>query len=78
MRPALLDSVVLTRDLPECSLRAGDLGTVVELYESGEVEAEFVTARGSTVAVVTLSDGDFRPVEATDVAAVRSVAVAAA
>jgi len=35
MKFALLDTVVLNRDLPEEGLRAGDLGAAVELYASG-------------------------------------------
>lgn len=33
---AELDRVVLTADLPEHSLRAGDLGTVVLVHRGGE------------------------------------------
>ena len=33
MRYRLLDCVVLKSDLPEFGLRAGDLGSVVEIYE---------------------------------------------
>jgi len=39
MKLALLDTVVLKRDLPEHGLRAGDLGAVVELYGTDGVEA---------------------------------------
>ena len=46
MKFALLDTVVLTHNLPEHGLRAGDLGAVVELYGedgkgglTGDVEA---------------------------------------
>ena len=42
MRFALLDTVVLNRDLPGHGLRAGDLGAVVELYQPDGVEVEFV------------------------------------
>ena len=31
-----LDRVVLTRDLPEKKLKAGDVGTVVAVYKGGE------------------------------------------
>ena len=33
MRFKLLDTVVLDRDLPERSLRKGDLGAIVQTYE---------------------------------------------
>ncbi|MCC7447508.1 MAG: DUF4926 domain-containing protein, partial [Anaerolineae bacterium] len=46
-----LDSVVLTVDLPEHSLVAGDIGTVVLVHGKGEgYEVEFVTLDGQTIA----------------------------
>lgn len=57
-----LDAVVLSRDLPEHGLRAGDLGTVVEVYEPDGLEVEFVVPSGQTLALVTLSKDDVRPV----------------
>ena len=70
----LLDTVVLDRDLPEHGLRRGDLGAVVQLYQSDGLEVEFVTAAGKTQALVTLSVKDVRPVQDGDLIAVRSVA----
>jgi hypothetical protein len=72
MKFALLDTVVLNRDLPEHGLRAGDLGAVVELYGSDDVEVEFVRASGQTKALVTLKPSDLRTVAATDILAVRT------
>ena len=71
MRFELLETVVLTRDLPQYGLKEGDLGTVVELYEPDGLEVEFVTAAGRTQAVVTLHIGDVRKVKANDLIAVR-------
>ena len=68
---ALLDSVVLNRDLPEHDLYAGDLGAIVEIYGSDGVEVEFVRASGQTKALVTLKTTDLRPVAAGDTLAVR-------
>lgn len=49
------DLVALLYDLPNGSLRRGDVGTVVYIYESGQrVEVEFVNATGETIAVETL------------------------
>jgi hypothetical protein len=51
--------VILTRDVPESGLRAGDVGTVVERHavlgvsEEG-YSIEFSDMTGNTVAVVTL------------------------
>jgi hypothetical protein len=73
----LLDTVVLTRDLPEHGLRSGDLGAIVEVYEPDGIEVEFVYASGRTQAVVTLQTQDVRPVQDTDLITVRSVGRAA-
>ena len=70
----LLDTVVLDRDLPEHSLRNGDLGAVVQVYEPDGLEVEFVTASGKTQALVTLNVNDVRSVQDSDLIAVRSVA----
>lgn len=70
----LLDTVVLDRDLPEHGLRNGDLGAVVQVYEPDGLEVEFVTASGKTQALVTLNVKDVRPVQDSDLIAVRSVA----
>lgn len=67
----LLDSVVLTRDLPEHGLCLGDLGAVVEVYEPDGLGVEFVTVSGSTKAVVPLTTGDVRPIGDGDLLAVR-------
>jgi hypothetical protein len=69
---ALLDTVVLDRDLPAHGLRTGDLGAVVELYADDGVEVEFVRASGSTKALVTLKVSDLRAVAASDMLAVRA------
>jgi len=66
-----LDTVVLTRDLPEKGLRAGDLGAVVEVYEPDGLEVEFVTASGHTAGLITLKSADVRSVEDTDLMTVR-------
>ncbi len=50
-----LDSVVLTKDLPEHGLEAGDVGTVVLVHKDrAGFEVEFTTLTGETVAVITL------------------------
>ncbi|MCI0484670.1 MAG: DUF4926 domain-containing protein [candidate division NC10 bacterium] len=74
MRYKVLDTVVLDRDLPQLGLRSGDLGAVVQVYEPDGLEVEFVTASGKTQALATLNVRDVRPVQHTDLIAVRSVA----
>lgn len=70
-----LEIVVLTRDIPEHALKAGDVGTVVHRYEDGSAyEVEFVAAEARTVAVLTLSGSDVRPMGAEEILHVRKLA----
>ncbi len=71
MKFKILETVVLTKDLSDEDLKIGDLGTIVELYQSGGLEVEFLCANGATKAVVTLSNKDVRRVRSTDMLAVR-------
>jgi len=71
MRYQVLDIIVLDRDLPDHGLRRGDLGAVVEVYTPDGLELEFVTASGKTVALLTLSVRDVRPVADDDLVSVR-------
>lgn len=66
-----LDAVVLTRDLPEAGLRAGDLGAVVHVHDPRALEVEFVMASGLTKALRTLQLDDVREVRDDDLLAVR-------
>ncbi len=66
-----LDTVVLTRDVPEADLRAGDLGAVVHVHDQEMFEVEFVTAAGRTQALQLLSADDVRAVRDDDLLAVR-------
>ena len=68
------DLLVLTRDLPEGGLEAGDVGVVVAVYEGGGVEMEFVSADGETLAVLTLTDADVRPMVGAEILHVRGLA----
>lgn len=51
----LLDVVVLTKDSPKLSLRKGQVGTVVEVYDHNDFEVEFVDLQGKTYALETLN-----------------------
>ncbi|MCU0567082.1 MAG: DUF4926 domain-containing protein [Oculatellaceae cyanobacterium Prado106] len=56
-----LDTVVLTHDLPEQNLKAGERGAIVHCYQDDEAfEVEFVNAEGRTIAVLTLSKTDIQ------------------
>jgi len=62
------DRVVLTEDLSEQDLQAGDVGTVVHVYEEGTAfEVEFFRLDGRTVAVETVPASAVRPIASTDV-----------
>ena len=74
MRFAKLETVVLAHDIPEHSLRAGDLGTVVEVYPKGGVEVEFVRGSGATQALLTLSEKDVRKLDSRDLLSTRRLA----
>ena len=72
----LFDRAVLMKDLPEESLRAGDVGVVVEHYEArGDspegYELEFFSARGETVAVVSVPATAVRVAESHELLSVR-------
>ncbi|HST51245.1 MAG TPA: DUF4926 domain-containing protein [Pyrinomonadaceae bacterium] len=72
-----LDTVALTRDVVEHGLKNGDVGAVVHRYEDGEAfEVEFVTAEGRTVAILTLTGQDIRPLGERDILHVRELAAA--
>lgn len=73
MNFAVLDTVVLDRDIPEHGLRRGDLGAVVEVYEPDGLEVEFVRASGRTQAVVELTTHDVRAIRDEDLISVRTL-----
>jgi hypothetical protein len=73
-----LDRFVLTEDLPEHGLRAGDLGTIVMVHDPEDPQsdytgpegytAEFTYLTGETRAVVDLRPDQVRPAEDGEVA----------
>ena len=71
------DCVVLTKNLPEENLEAGDVGTVVHIHRDGlAYEVEFVTLAGQTVAVATVESSNVRPVGKRDISHVRELQAA--
>ena len=71
------DVVVLTADLPEQDLHAGDVGTVIHVHEHGRAfEVEFSTLTGKTIAISTVPSSRCRPVSQTDITHVREVRTA--
>ena len=72
-----LDTVVLTRDMEAHGLKQGDVGAVVHCYSDGTAfEVEFVTAEGETVALLTLTQQDIRPISGREILHVRELASA--
>ena len=70
--------VILTRDVPESGLRAGDIGTVVDRHAVPRVSeegysVEFFDMTGNTVAVVTLPASALRLPTTADRPAVRAL-----
>lgn len=70
-----LETVVLTRDIPDHGLKEGDMGAVVNVYDNGNAaDVEFVTVTGKTIALVTLKAADIRSAKNDDVLHVREFA----
>lgn len=70
-----LDTVVLTTDLADHGLTAGDIGTVVMVHGHGQgFEVEFTTLEGATLTVASLDAADVRAVDHNEIAHARAVA----
>ncbi len=70
-----LDEVVLTCDLPDHGLTAGDIGTVVLVHSAGKgFEVEFMSLDGETLAVATLRADQVRSVQPDEIAHARPIA----
>ena len=74
----LYQDVILTVDLPEHGLRAGDVGTLVERHDVPGKEVgysvEFFDMTGRTVAVATLPSSLFRAPTSSDRPTARQLA----
>ena len=69
-----LDTVVLAHDVEEYGLKRGDIGAVVHCYEDDRAfEIEFVTGEGKTVALLTLTQEDIRPLGRKEILHVREL-----
>jgi hypothetical protein len=64
---------VLTVDLPDYGLKAGDVGTVVLVHGRKGYEVEFMTLDGEMVAVTSLQACQVRPIASREVAHVRRI-----
>ena len=71
------DCVVLTKNLPDDGLEAGDIGTVVHIHNGGAgYEVEFMTLTGETVAIVTVDGAQVRALNRRDLAHARELQAA--
>lgn len=69
------DCIVLTANLPDAGMEAGDVGTVIYIYNNGfAYEVEFITLAGTTVAVATVPADKLRAVTPKDMNHVRVIA----
>ena len=70
------DRIVLTDDIAEPGLKAGDVGTIVHDHRDGEAfEVEFLTLDGYTAALVTVSSSQVRAVTDADITHARDFRV---
>jgi hypothetical protein len=78
MSVEMYQDVILTVDLPEHGLRAGDVGTVVERHDPPGIEigysVEFFDMTGQTVAVVTVPAHSLRTPTSSDRPSARTLA----
>lgn len=71
------ERIVLTEDLSEYGLQAGDVGTIVHVYSGSQAfEVEFVALTGKTVAVVTISSDKARAVREDELTHARALPAA--
>ena len=72
-----LDTIVLSHDVEPYGLEKGDIGAVVHVYkDEAAYEVEFVTGEGETVAVLTLTLEDIRPMSEREILHVRELITA--
>ena len=71
------DRVVLTADVTDSHLKAGDVGTIVHVHRRGAAfEVEFHTLDGNTAAVATIPSSSVRPATGADVTHAREMDMA--
>lgn len=71
------DRVVLTADVSDSHLKAGDVGTIVHVHRSGAAfEVEFHALDGNTAAVATIESSCVRPATGADITHAREMDMA--
>jgi hypothetical protein len=51
----LLDVVALLEDIPVEKLKKGQVGTIVEVFDTDNFEVEFADKQGQTIATISLN-----------------------
>lgn len=54
----LLDTIALLQAIPALGLKAGQVGTMVEVFGEDDFEVQFVDKKGHTIALVPLKSTD--------------------
>lgn len=74
----LLEVVIANTNLPQEQVLKGDLGTIVEIYDTPQraYEVEFVNPDGTTRALLTLLPNQIRRLVGSDVSTTRSLSMA--
>ena len=68
------DRVVLTADVSDAHLKAGDVGTIVHVHRrDAAFEVEFHTLDGNTAAVATVPSSQVRPATGADITHAREI-----
>lgn len=72
------DRVVLTEDVAQSGLQAGDVGTVIHIYQDrAGYEVEFFTLAGGTFVVASVNANQVRAVTSNELTHTRPVAAVA-
>ncbi|MBW7856735.1 MAG: DUF4926 domain-containing protein [Leptonema sp. (in: Bacteria)] len=68
------EPIVLLADYQEHGLKLGDIGAIVHIYANNEAfEVEFTSGNGRTVAVLTLTASQIRPLAKTEILHARKI-----
>ena len=81
MKFKMFSEVTLRTDVPENSLRQGDVATIVEFHQGRPGQEpgyslEVFNAVGETIAVITLRESQIEPLSAKEILHVRPLATA--
>ena len=79
MKFELYQEVVLTRDMPNKGLKAGDVATIVDFHATSTSEAgytlEVFNVLGDTITVITVSESTIEGLSANELFSVRPIAL---